>query len=299
MVDDELIKMKYELTKEQLEDMYKKAQKQIFYQKQIQTSKPIAILTGGQPGAGKTSLVIRAKKQFNNIGINPVILDGDTYRGLYPKAAQIARQYPKLYSEITDKAVGKIMGRLIEDTIYNGYNFIREGTLNSAEIVDQLLNSDKNYKIIIRLLAVSKEESLLSIFERYIAMRQAMGVGRLTTIKAHNKRYEQFPKTARVQANKGVEIEVYERTKNVSNPKMIYKTSSNENKYSCFEEALEQGRKRSFLEYRINAKERLENINRKLLVLDEYDVGIMQQLEELNCIIEKSANLKEEFEVYK
>lgn len=298
MVDDEPIKEQYALTKEQLEDMYKKAEELIFYKKQIQTFEPIAILTGGQPGAGKSSLVVNAKKQFKNIGINPIILDGDTYRGLYPKATEIAKKHPKLYSEITDKAVGTIMGRLIENTISKGYNFIREGTLNSAEIVDQLLNSNRNYKIIIRLLAVSKEESLLCIFERYIAMRQAMGIGRLTTIQAHNKRYEQFPKTAGIQANKGVEIEVYERTKDIENLKIIYKTFSNNNRYSCFEEALVDGRQRSFLEYRINAKNRLKNINEKLSILDKDDIGIKQQLEELNYIIEKSINL-EEFEIYK
>ena len=35
------------------------------------------------------------------------------------------------------------MGLLIEDSILGGYDFIREGTLNSAEIVDQLIASPK------------------------------------------------------------------------------------------------------------------------------------------------------------
>ena len=154
---------------------------------------PIAILTGGQPGAGKSGIVIKSRLDFQKIGVNPVILDGDTYRGLYPNAKQIANEQPDKYADITDKATGKVMGLLIEDSILGGYDFIREGTLNSAEIVDQLIASPKCYKIIIRLLATCREESILSCFERYILMKEATGIGRFITLQSHDKRYIQFP----------------------------------------------------------------------------------------------------------
>ena len=44
---------------------------------------PAAILTGGQPGAGKSGIVIKSRLDFQKIGVKSVILDGDTYRGLY------------------------------------------------------------------------------------------------------------------------------------------------------------------------------------------------------------------------
>lgn len=294
MQSNELIKKQYALSDKQLEEMYKNSKELIFCNKEASKLKPIAILTGGQPGAGKSGLVLKARKMFRDLNRNPVILDGDTYRGLYPKAIEIAKSYPELYSEITDKAVGKIMGKLINNTILGGYDFIREGTLNSAEIVDQLLASNKNYDIKIELLAVSREESLLSIFERYLAMRKIMGIGRLTTIESHDKRYKQFPKTARIQANKGIEIEVYKRTKEIGNPLMIYKSSSNSNSYSCFEEALESGRKKSFNECMKTASIRLQNINQEMKMLEKGNLELFQELKKLNVIINEAINREKE-----
>ena len=90
------------------------------------------------------------------------------YRILYPNAKEISVNNPEKYAKITDVATGKVMENLIKECILKGYSFIREGTLNSAEIVDQLIESNKSYKIIIRLLATCREESILSCFERYI-----------------------------------------------------------------------------------------------------------------------------------
>mgnify|MGYP004606967473 CR=1 FL=1 len=293
MLQTELIMKKYAITDNQLEEMYRDSKKLIFGNKKVSKLKPVAILTGGQPGAGKSGLVLSSKKIFDSLNRNPIVLDGDTYRGLYPKAIEIAKDYPEFYSEITDKAVGKIMGRLIDDTISSGYDFIREGTLNSAEIVDQLLSSSKGYNIKIKLLAVCREESLLSIFERYLAMKKIMGIGRLTTIESHDKRYIQFPKTARIQANKGIEIEVYERTNKIENPLMIYKTSSNSNKYSCFEEALKKGRINSFNECMKDAERRLKDINQDMKVLKEQNIELSYQLERLNIIINDAIKREE------
>ena len=51
-----------------------------------------------------------------------------------------------------------------------------------------------NAKIIIRLLATWREESILSCFERYILMKEATGIGRFITLQSHDKRYIQFQK---------------------------------------------------------------------------------------------------------
>ena len=191
------------LTKEEFYSFYYDA-KDLLFSNHIPSNSgtPIAILTGGQPGAGKSGIVIKSRMEFEKNGITPVILDGDSYRDLYPNAKKIANEHPDKYAEITDKATGEVMRRLIEYSIDEGYNFIREGTLNSAEIVDQLLYSSKNYKVIIRLLATCREESILSCFERYILMKETTGIGRFITIQSHDKRYEQFPKTAKEQKKK-------------------------------------------------------------------------------------------------
>lgn len=241
---------------------------------------PIAILTGGQPGAGKSSIVIKSRLDFQKIGVNTVILDGDTYRGLYPNARQIANEQPDKYADITDRATGKVMEKLIEDSILGGYDFIREGTLNSAEIVDQLISSHKNYKIIIRLLATCREESILSCFERYILMKEKMGIGRFITLQSHDKRYTQFPKTAKEQEKKGVQIEVYERGSVINNPILLYDNKHHNSSFNSFEEALNYGRKHSFQQCKSNIIDRIAEIERRLNEMNTNESGIINQLEQ-------------------
>lgn len=284
----ERVKREYALSEEDFENMYKEVKETVIGDINAPEKQPMGILTGGQPGAGKSSIVIMSKLEFEKDKRKPVILDGDTYRGLYKNSIKLAKEHPELYSEITDGATGKIMGKLIEDTISGGYDFIREGTLNGATIVDQLLKSDKNYNFIIRLMAVCREESLLCVFERYIAMQKLMGMGRFTTIKAHDKRYEQFPKTAREQMNKGVETEVYERTDDRRCPRMIYKSSSHTNEYASMEEAMSAGRKRSFIKCMQTVKDRLNKINADMKELKIEKPEMLQQLQTLNDIINQA-----------
>ena len=281
----EKVKKKYALSEEDFKNMYEEVKETVIGDIKPPQKQPMGILTGGQPGAGKSSIVIMSRIEFENEDRKPVILDGDTYRGLYKNSIKLAKEHPELYSEITDGATGKIMGMLIEDTINGGYDFIREGTLNGATIVDQLLESDKNYNFIIRLMAVCREESLLCVFERYLAMQRIMGMGRFTAIKAHDKRYEQFPKTAREQMNKGVEVEVDERTEDRRHPKMIYKSSSPTNEYASMEEAMNAGRKRSYEKCMQTAKDRLIKIKEDMKELKIDKSEMLQQLQVLDNII--------------
>lgn len=269
------------ITEDEFYRFYKRAKKLVFEDHIPANNRtPIAILTGGQPGAGKSGIVIKSRLDFQKIGVNPVILDGDTYRGLYPNAKQIANKQPDKYADITDKATGKVMELLIQDTILGGYDFIREGTLNSAEIVDQLIGSNKNYKIRIRLLATCREESILSCFERYILMKEATGMGRFITIQSHDKRYIQFPKTAKEQEKKGVQIEVYERGGIINNPRLLYDNKHFNNNFYSFEEALNFGRKHSFEQCKNNIASRITEIEKRLRGMNTNESEILKQLEQ-------------------
>lgn len=115
--DKELVKKRYEIKEKEFQEMYLKVKEDVFYEKKPPSVNPIGIITGGQPGAGKSSIVIKSKREFSMKNRNPIILDGDTYRGLYKNSIELATRYPELYSEITDTATGKIMGKLIGETI--------------------------------------------------------------------------------------------------------------------------------------------------------------------------------------
>ena len=162
----EQIKRYYSITNEEFKEMYLQARKVTFANYTPTHGRPIAIFTGGQPGAGKSGIVLKTKKEFLEMNKNLIVFDLDMYRGLYKKSFEIARRYPDLYSEITGKSAGKIMERLSAEAIENGYNFILEGTMGKSVYTLDLLQKYKvDYDIVARLLAVSREESLLSIFD--------------------------------------------------------------------------------------------------------------------------------------
>ena len=281
---------RYQLTEDEFETMYKKAELLTFSNISPEKCKPFAIMLGGQPGAGKTGLVLKTKKEFEKAGKDLIVFDLDSYRGLYKDAIEIAREYPELYSEITGKASGKVMERLSDKAIREGYNFVMEGTMGkSAYTIDVLLDMKVDYNIIARVMAVSNVESLLSIFERYIEMKKTMGIGRITTVESHNLKYDNFPKVVSTLEKRNIPVEVYERSDSlddISKPKMIYQTGNSANIYQSVNCAILAGRRNSVRKSLRTAKFRLEIIKKEILQFEKERDGILLQYEELEKIID-------------
>ena len=299
MNNDEIDKIKqyYSITNEEFEEIYLYAKKITFKHYIPTPGKPIAIFTGGQPGAGKSSIILKTKKEFIELNKNLIVLDLDLYRGLYKKSFEIAKKYPDLYSEITGRAAGKIMERLSAEVIENGYNFILEGTMGkSTYTLDLLQRNKENYDIVARLLAVSREESLLSIFERYIEMKKAMGIGRMTAIGSHDRKYNNFLNIAGTLEKRGLEVEVYERSKDIANPKITYKTSNKNNIYNSVEEALLKGRENSKKVCMETAINRLEKIKKDLQEFGEEE-KFESQIQALTKVIEQGIKKEKEKEI--
>ena len=55
------------LSEEELEVMYEDAKSLLFDGYPSEVSNPVAILTGGKPGAGKSGIVLKSKKEFDKI----------------------------------------------------------------------------------------------------------------------------------------------------------------------------------------------------------------------------------------
>lgn len=281
MYDVEKIKKKYKLSVEEFEEVYNNVKKATLREIKKPVGTPIAIMTGGQPGAGKTSsLVIEACKEYQNL----VVLDMDHYRGFFKKAIEIAENYPELYQEITGIYSSKILERLSQEVIEDGYNFILEGTMGkSVYTIDLLQQKQSNYRIIGKILAVSREESLFSVFERYLEMKQSMGIGRLSDIDSHDIRYNNLPIIAGSLENRGIKVEVYERSGTVAKVNRLYKTGNSNNECRSVQEAIDKGRTRSRNHWKRNAEERFRSIKSKMEIL-ENNPKILQQIHILEKI---------------
>lgn len=285
MYDIDAIKRQYMLNSEEFEELYNNVKRVTLLGVKKPEGRPTAIMTGGQPGSGKTTgLIVSACKEYKDL----VVLDMDHYRGFFKKSVEIAGKYPELYQEITGIYASKILEKISNDVIEQGYNFILEGTMGkSVYTIDLLQQKKTNYRIIAKILAVSREESLFSMFERYLEMKKNMGIGRLTTVDAHDIRYKNLPQIVTPLENRGIEVEVYERSTTVGNLNILYKTNSCENiPCKSVNEAIGVGRERSYQNWKQSAETRFKKIKSQMEILEDNPM-ILEQFHILETVMQE------------
>ena len=111
------------------------------------SKQPIAILLGGQSGAGKTTIHRIKQKEFQG---NIVIIDGDSFRSQHPHYSGLQQEYGKDSVEYTKDFAGKMVESLVTELSHLGYNLLIEGTLRTIDVpkkTAQLLKN-KGYKFI-------------------------------------------------------------------------------------------------------------------------------------------------------
>jgi len=121
---------------------------------------PRAVLVAGQPGAGKSSAISLSMKEVEGKG-GCVYIDLDRYR-------QDIRdnQFP---ADTTHNDASRIKELVRQYAIENRMNIIEEGTYKSPKDTQEFVGvlKNNNYKVEFLALAVAKEESTLSVYERY------------------------------------------------------------------------------------------------------------------------------------
>ena len=130
--------------------------------KTIRQDEPVAILVAGQPGAGKSRLSNSIRSDLKNQG-GYIHIDADRMREELPTNG-IA--YP---SSVTQKDAGRLVAALRKLVVSDRINFLEEGTFRDAQNVAAFTDALKNhgYRVELRVVSVSPEESLLGIYERY------------------------------------------------------------------------------------------------------------------------------------
>ena len=213
----------YKLSEKEHYKVYKIIEK--YYLRNIETvEKPIAIIVGAQPGSGKGSLIGYSKKYFSDIN-NVLIISTDDYKPFHPKASEIAKKYPSEYSSVVEEDSAKWTSKILEQAIKNKYNFIFEVTLKNERILERMKELKENgFEVIVRGLAVSYLESLLSAYERYEKQVEARNWGRFFNPLSYNYTYENIPNTIEAieKSNYCDAIEIYKRGEDISSPELIY-----------------------------------------------------------------------------
>lgn len=164
----------------------------------VATDKPCAIILAGQPGAGKSGLTKAAIKEFSSKG-GAVVVDTDELRAEYRnKKGNIT--YDKLCAADDRSAAGLVQNEaeqwakeLAQDAITHRRNVIIDGTLKTKKNALDLCNRLKahGYEVDVRVMAVAREDSILSVYARYEHPKATKGEpGRWVPEEVHNDAYE-------------------------------------------------------------------------------------------------------------
>ena len=133
------------------------------------TSTPKAFVLGGQPGAGKSTLISEIVEELNN---NVVIINGDEYRKLHPHYKELQKEYGKDAPQHTAKFAGMMTEAVLNKAIENKYNIVIEGTFRTAETPIKTLElfKNNNYETNVGILICDQSQSWISCIHRYNKM---------------------------------------------------------------------------------------------------------------------------------
>lgn len=176
--------------------------------------KPRIVITGGQPGSGKSRLIELSKEEFPDG--NVVVINGDELRYYHPQAQNILELDDKRFAERTDPDSRNWTRELFDKAIEDKRNIIFESTMRETGPLSKTMMRLKEggYEISARVVACHERTSATGIFMRYETQKAEKGYGRFSEMTSHDAGYEGMPRTLdHIEQNKLVDkIEVYDRT---------------------------------------------------------------------------------------
>ena len=227
------------LTEEQIIEKYKLSNKQVgeilktvigvMAADKVPSNNPLAMVVGGQSGAGKTALInytslMSSKRDF-------VVIDNDYFRAFHPCAAEIKALYPEFYTAATDQIGLGITSEVISHFMGNNeenikYDLIFHQTLKGNRIADDAIAKlkDCGYTVGVRAFAVPYLESKMSQIERTKAQYERMGFCRHVRKVDHDAAIAGLPNTIRYIEDNGKAdfVEVFKRSEDIANPIRVY-----------------------------------------------------------------------------
>ncbi len=221
MDDLETVMRRYKLTDERHDEIGEEIVRLMLYDR-FPVDNPKAIIDIAPPASGKTGLNGYGEEQF--VDNNVVVINSDVLKPFHPQIDEIARLYPQYYTKVTDQESNTWTSHLFDTALREGYNVIFEGTGRNSRILGTIAEKMKGYEVIVRGMAVSDLNCLISIIERYYGQVQTKGWGRLVTLDHFYETYEAMPKTIDEIEKSGLasSVEIFKRGPKPTEPIKIY-----------------------------------------------------------------------------
>jgi len=178
------------------------------------SNRPVAIILGGQPGAGKSAVVAAAMQELSQRG-GAVEIIGDDLRDYHPSYRRLMSENDKTGAFYTDRDTGRWVEKAIAEAKAQRVNLVIEGTMRDGDKVAATMQSlrEAGYAIDARALAVTAKLSEQGIMLRYEGQKADKGNGRMTTPESHKAGYDGMLKTLeRIETEKLADrVTVYRR----------------------------------------------------------------------------------------
>lgn len=148
--------------------------------------KPVTVLVGAQPAAGKTQGQKHAQALYND-GLTAIV--GDVFRKYHPNYREMVRNEPTKMPDYTRQLSGRLVEKSIDYANENGYSIIIEGTWRSDDVVLGTAEAAVSHGRDVHLVALATKPALsrIGMFSRYYDAVVVGKSARWTPISAHEK----------------------------------------------------------------------------------------------------------------
>jgi hypothetical protein len=122
--------------------------------------RPRLILLGGQPGAGKTAVLIASHTELEQSS-STIRIVGDDLRSYHPRFLAFQRQDPETASQFTQGDAGRWTEKLLAASAVRHVNIVFETTMRTPENVARVIGiaRDAGYEVEARAVAVNPRSS--------------------------------------------------------------------------------------------------------------------------------------------
>jgi len=181
----------YTLSEQDHQSIFEKGIIPDLFARVVASENPVAVIFGGQPGAGKSASVDNAIKELKSFG-GAVLIEGDALRDFHPMYQKLMDKDDKTAAFYTDRDSGKWVEKSIAYAKEKRFNLVIEGTMRNPDVVEATMKNlrEAGYEIDARALAVPWQLSEQGIIQRYENQKLDRGVGRMTTPEAHKAAYD-------------------------------------------------------------------------------------------------------------
>lgn len=194
---------------------------------------PQGFVLGGQPGAGKSSLIAEAKNRLNR---NILEINGDNFRKYHPDYEILQEKYAEDAPKYTAEFAGAMTEAIFQKALNERYNIVIEGTFRTAQTPINTLQKlkDSGYETTVLVQTCNQDISWASCLERYNKMKEVNPKeARFTPKEHHDLVVENLSKNIKEVAKSGLvdNMQVFVRTpikgkENQFEQKEIYNSNS-------------------------------------------------------------------------